>query len=59
MSDGFGQAVTAQAIVGMFGGTLNAMMTDNVPPNLPTTAWAATLDPGHHSFSKWAIALCN
>ena len=26
-----------------------------VPPNNPTIAWAATLDPGHHSFSKWAI----
>ena len=23
---------------------------------VPTIAWAATLDPGHHSFSKWAIA---
>ena len=28
-----------------------------VPPNNPTIAWAATLDPGHHSFSKWAILL--
>ena len=26
-----------------------------VPPNNPTITWAATLDPGHHSFSKWAI----
>ena len=26
-----------------------------VPPNNPSIAWAATLDPGHHSFSKWAI----
>ena len=25
------------------------------PPNLPTIAWAATLDPGHHSFSKWTM----
>ena len=24
-------------------------------PNLPTIAWTATLDPGYHSFSKWAI----
>ena len=42
-------------IVGLFGGTLNAMIIANVPPNLPTIAWAATLDPGYHSFSKWAI----
>ena len=27
------------------------------PPNNPTIAWAATLDPGHHSFSKWAIGI--
>ena len=44
-------------IVGLFGGTLNAMTTANVPPNLPTITWAATLDPGYHSFSKWAIDL--
>ena len=26
----------------------------SVPPNNPTIAWTITLDPGHHSFSKWA-----
>ena len=26
-----------------------------VPPNNPTITWAVTLDPGHHSFSKWAV----
>ena len=31
------------------------MTTANVPPNLPTITWAATLDPGYHSFPKWAI----
>ena len=41
--------------MGLFGGTLNAMTIANVLPNLPTITWAATLDPGHHSFSKWAI----
>ena len=41
--------------MGLFGGMLNAMIIANIPPNLPTIAWAATLDPGYHSFSKWAI----
>ena len=41
--------------MGLFGGTLNAMTIANVPPNLPTITWAATLDPGYHSFPKWAI----
>ena len=41
--------------MGLFGGTLNAMIIANVPRNLPTIAWTATLDPGYHSFSKWAI----
>ena len=50
-----GSRVTAQAIVGLFGRPLNAMIIANVPPNLPTIAWAATLDPGYHSFSKWAV----
>ena len=31
------------------------MTIANVPPNLPTITWAASLDPGHHSFSKWAM----
>ena len=42
--------------VGLYGGTLNAMTIANVPPNLPTITWAATLDPGYHSFPKWAKA---
>ena len=33
-------------------GMLNAMIIANVPPDLPTTGWAATLDPGYHSFLK-------
>ena len=41
--------------MGLFGGTLNAMIIANVPPNIPTIAWAATLDSGYHSFSKWDI----
>ena len=47
-----GSRVIVQAIVGLFGGTLNAMTIANVPPNLPTITWAATLDPGYHSFPK-------
>ena len=41
--------------MGLFGGTLNAMTIANVPPNNPTIPWSVTLDPGHHSFPKWAI----
>ena len=37
------------------GGTLNAMTIANIPPNNPTIPWSVTLDPGHHSFPKWAI----
>ena len=38
--------------MGLFGGTITIAI---VPPNNPTITWAVTLDPGHHSFSKWAI----
>ena len=38
--------------MGRFGGTLAFII---VPPNNPTITWVITLDPGHHSFSKWAI----
>ena len=46
-----GSRVAAQAIVGLFGGTITIAI---VPPNNPIITWAVTLDPGHHSFSKWA-----
>ena len=36
--------------MGRFGGKHSAS-----PQNNPTVTWAVTLDPGHHSFSKWAI----
>ena len=34
---------------------MNAMTIANVPPNNRTIPWSVTLDPGHHSFPKWAI----
>ena len=36
---------------------LDAECDDNSQrhPNLPTIAWEGTLDPGYHSFSKWAM----
>ena len=48
-----GSRVTAQVIVGLFWGTLNAMIIANVPTN----TWAATHDTGYHFFSKWALAI--
>ena len=48
-----GSRVIVQAIVGLFGGTLNAMTIANVPPNLPTITWAASYSrPRLSLFSK-------
>ena len=44
-------------LVGRFGGTLTIVIAFSVPPNNPTIPWSVTLDPGHHSFSKWAIRI--